>query len=222
MTAINTSHYADLGLSLPGQAEKSQTELGQEDFLKLMIEQVRHQDPLDPSENTDFVAQMAQFGTVSGIAELQTSFDNFAEVMRSEQVLQGAGLVGREVMYAGDVATLDGDDPMQGAVEVPTGASTVLVKIYGQNGEKVAELDLGTRSQGLADFSWDGTKDNGDTASPGTYIFTAQALLGGQQEMLPTYGSGKVNSVSIGDNNTVLEISSIGGLNLSEIHRIMN
>ena len=76
---------------------KKKTSLGQEDFLKLMTTQMTHQDPNNPMQNGEFLSQMAQFGTVSGIQDLQKSFADFANSINSDQALQASSLVGRYV-----------------------------------------------------------------------------------------------------------------------------
>src|SRR5690554_4565292 len=83
------------GRNTPSQGKN---ELGQEDFLKLMVTQMRNQDPFAPMDNGQFLAQMAQFSAASGIGELQKSFEAFQQSMAASQTLSAASLVGREVM----------------------------------------------------------------------------------------------------------------------------
>lgn len=223
MTGVNaTNPYNGLGLSLPEEKQDDRMKLGQEDFLKLMTTQVRNQNPLEPTKDADFIAQMAQFGTVSGIEDLQKSFADFAGAMRSEQVLQGASLVNRQVMYPGDISTKPTDGPLQGAVDVPAGVDSVLVSIQAPNGQSIAQLDLGPQSQGVAEFQWDGTTLTGGEAPAGSYIINASARLNGNQEAVTTYGVGKVNSVSIGDDNMMrLDVAGTS-MPLDQVRRIMN
>jgi flagellar basal-body rod modification protein FlgD len=81
---------------------KKKTSLGQDEFLKLMTTQMTHQDPNNPMQNGEFLSQMAQFGTVSGIQDLQKSFATFAGSINSDQALQAASLVGRNVTVTSD------------------------------------------------------------------------------------------------------------------------
>src|SRR4051812_6621537 len=88
--------FSSLGLSKTTAAKKQ--ELGQGDFLRLMTEQLKNQDPLKPMESTQFLAQLAQFTSVQGIQNLNTSFGSLASSLTSNQALQGASLVGERVL----------------------------------------------------------------------------------------------------------------------------
>lgn len=92
-------------------------QLGQGDFLKLLVEQLKHQDPLDPVKQTDFTAQLAQFSTLDGITKLN---QNSADQLLLQQLGQGANLVGKTISYVknGNPRPLQG---VVGAVTVDNG-----------------------------------------------------------------------------------------------------
>ena len=92
MTEIdNNSIYSQLGLNRTSDtSDKENDELGQTEFLELMTAQLKYQDPLKPMENGDFLGQMAQFGTVSGINELNTTFSSMSASFQSNQALQAS------------------------------------------------------------------------------------------------------------------------------------
>src|SRR5512138_3803015 len=99
---------------------KKKDQLGQAEFLQLMIAQIKNQDPFKAMDPTQFLGQLAQFGTVSGIQQLQTAFSQMAESMRASQVLDGATLVGREVLVSSEEATLSSEGSIRGAIDVPS------------------------------------------------------------------------------------------------------
>src|SRR5215510_14000470 len=84
------------------QAKKSANNLGIDQFLTLMTTQLKNQDPLKPLEGTEFVAQLAQFGSVSGIQSMQKSIESLASSLRSTQVMNGTTLVGHDVLAQAD------------------------------------------------------------------------------------------------------------------------
>ena len=84
------------------QSKKSANNLGIDEFLTLMTTQLKNQDPMKPLDGTAFIAQLAQFGAVSGIQEMQGSIESLAASLRSTQTLNGATLVGREVLAPAD------------------------------------------------------------------------------------------------------------------------
>ena len=94
--AVNGVDLAQLGLTQP-KAEKKK-ELGQEAFLNLMITQLKNQDPFKPLDSGEFLGQLAQFGTVSGLQDLQTKFDSLSSALVSNQALQAASLVGHTAL----------------------------------------------------------------------------------------------------------------------------
>jgi len=122
--------FEQIGLRTVQEMQKrdeNAARLGQEEFLELMIAQLQNQDPFEPMENGNFLAQMAQFGTVSGIQELQQSFESLSSSLVSNQALQAAALVGRQVLAPAGVAILEEGGGLQGAVELPAASPAVSV-----------------------------------------------------------------------------------------------
>ena len=127
-------------------------DMGQADFLKLMTTQLRNQDPFEPIENGEFLGQIAQFGTVSGIQELQQSFGDLSSALQANRALQASVLVGKQVMVNGNQAELAQDAVLRGAVELPSAVSDLHVQVLGGNGETLADIDLGSQTGGIVEF----------------------------------------------------------------------
>ena len=197
-------------------------ELGQDEFLSLMTTQLQNQDPLAPMENGDFIAQLAQFGTVSGIGELQTSFDELTTALTGSDVSDAANLVGKSVLTEGDYAFLDQDTPLRGAVDVPQGVSNIQVRIESLGGELLHTIEIPNQSEGLASFEWDGVMKGGEVSPPGNYIIKSSATGTQGPETLSTYVGTRVDSVSIGKsgNGILLNLTGLGAKPLSEIEQL--
>src|SRR5688500_14063521 len=103
------------------QTKKSANNLGIDEFLTLMTTQLKNQDPMKPLEGTEFIAQLAQFGAVSGIQQMQTSMETLAASLRSTQALNGATLVGREVLAPSSAINHAEGSSTSGEIEVPAG-----------------------------------------------------------------------------------------------------
>jgi flagellar basal-body rod modification protein FlgD len=110
-------------------------QLGQNEFMKLMLAQLKNQDPMHAMDPSQFLGQLAQFGTVTGIQGLQTAFSNFSDSMRSSQVLEGAAMIGRDVLVASDHVQLGAEGAVKGAVDVPEGASSVQFNVRDASGQ---------------------------------------------------------------------------------------
>jgi flagellar basal-body rod modification protein FlgD len=199
--------------------------LGQNEFLKLMTTQMTHQDPTKPMDNAQFLSQMAQFGTVSGIQDLQQSFKDFSASISSDQALQAASLVGRTVSIPADEALLSSGKAIQGTVNLPGSASGVTLKILDPaTGEVVATKSLGGQSAGPVSFEWDGAKSNGNPANPGVYKVQVEAALNGVNTALQPNMHALVDSVSMANDSHGLQVNltGLGAFNFNQITQILN
>lgn len=224
MTGISgTSSLLASLQSPPAAARKDSKNLGQEDFLALMITQLQSQDPLKPMENGEFIGQMAQFSTVTGIAEMTKSVDTLAEAYSSGQALQAASMVGRTILTENSSAQLAPGKPLVGAVELPYATQAAKIRIYSDSGQLVRELPLGAQDAGLSNFSWDGSLANGQTAPAGRYSMTAAIQDRSGETALTTYVAAKVSSVTLSGNGSGTQLRTDTGANvgLSQIKAVM-
>ncbi len=215
--------FGDFGALAPPPGKEVKDDLAQEDFLKLMITQFQNQDPFEPMENGDFLGQLAQFGTVSGIEQLNSSFVNLQNSIQSEQALQAANLVGHPVLATTDVGFLEDGRSLSGAVELDASASDVQIEITDANGELVRRMELGTQPGGLARFEWDGNNLNGERVEPGHYRIATRVIRGGYVESAETLMEADIESVSLGSAGKGLTLNMRGGdtLSLTQVRRIL-
>jgi len=223
MTTIqDAAVFEDLGLSRGLQGANRSTELGQEDFLTLMTTQLRNQDPFKPMENGDFLGQLAQFGAVTGIKDLQTAFKDLSNSLYSSQTLQAASMVGREVLVPGEYAQITGEGGMSGAVDLPVPVSSLNVGIYDLSGQLIRNIELGPQSAGMPAFSWDGLNAQGEAVVPGRYEIRAEALNGNTNEIFDVLVTDRVESVSLpsAGGAFTLELAGVGEKSFSDIRQI--
>ncbi|MCK9530846.1 MAG: flagellar hook assembly protein FlgD [Gammaproteobacteria bacterium] len=208
-----------LGLSRKPE-KKNSNELGADAFMKLMLTQMQNQDPLSPMENGEFLAQIAQFSTVSGIKELNTAFSGLSTAMQSNQALQASTLVGRTVLLPTDKAVLNTGSEVSGTVFTPANASHMKVNVY-KGGELVHTIGLGEQPAGDIRFTWDGTLHDGSMAAPGTYELKAEASFGGEPQALETYVYDKVQSVDLGYGQGIrVNLAGLGTANFGDVIQI--
>lgn len=205
------------------QAKKQPNNLGIEDFLALMTAQLKNQDPMKPLEGTEFVAQLAQFGAVSGIQNMQGSIESLASSLRSTQVLNGTTLVGHDVLAAADSFTLTQGTPITGQVDVPKGATGLEIRITDSSGQVVRQVKVVPTAGATNAFTWDGLRDDGTPAVSGEYDIEAISSVGSANESLDVMLAGRVSSVTIDANGSglILNTSSLGSLSMSNIRRVM-
>ncbi len=194
--------------SVPTQ--KSNDELGQEDFLKLLVAQLKNQDPSNPVENSDFLGQIAQFSMVNGIDGLGSSFDSVASSLFSTQAMQASQLVGKEILVETNVATLETGGNVDAVLESPSAASNVRIFVEDQSGTLVRSFDLGNISAGTTRFSWDGIDSEGELAAAGAYTIRTEGLVAGALQGLTTQIFSNVHSISVDRSNTSVSLELAG------------
>ncbi|UTW46392.1 flagellar hook assembly protein FlgD [bacterium SCSIO 12696] len=200
------------------QGSNDPNDLGVEEFLNLMVAQLRNQDPTDPQDSSQFLAQIAQFGTVSGIDELNNSLSGLVSSLSGNQGLQAASLVGRDVVANYNIAPLAEGGTYEGIVELPVAATGLTVDVADLAGNLITRIPLGPQSGGVIPFQWDGTNANGDAVTPGPYQVTANAIIDGNAEAVPAFTRVRVDSVSLsGNGDPVLNLEGGATMRLSEI-----
>ncbi|AKS16350.1 flagellar hook capping FlgD N-terminal domain-containing protein [Xanthomonas campestris] len=220
MSTIGSDLYNSLGLTTSSKVAKKEDALGQADFLKLMTEQLQHQDPLKPMENSAFLGQLAQFSTVQGIGDLNTKVGNFSDSMNSDQVLKGAALVGHNVLVPSAQVTIDATGSAKGVVAA-TSAGFVNFEITDANGTFVKQLSVPASAAGEVSFAWDGTDANGNRMAAGKYGITAtQTDTAGAKSKLATYVDAPVDSVTIGSDGLYLNLTGLGTSPLANVLRV--
>ncbi len=212
------------GFALPDlQQEVANNQLGQEEFLTLMITQLQNQDPTKPMDDGEFISQMAQFSTVEEIGGMSRSLESLAESLTATTALQASTMVGRSVLVEGDTGLLNEGQSLKGGVELPAPLSNAFVRVFDTAGQIVRELPLGSQGAGVANFEWDGTRSDGSSADPGTYFVSAGFVNGESEEALPTYMASQVASVTLNSGGTNAEVTTADGqqVRLSQIKAIM-
>ena len=218
---VTPTEFTSAGLRAP-PPRQARDELGQDDFLMLMITQFKNQDPFKPMDNGEFLGQLAQFSTVNGIESLNNGFRGLSGALQDEQALQAANLVGRTVLAVSDTGYFDGTTPMGGAIELESSASNVQIDITDSSGALVARIDLGEQAPGTIQFDWDGIDSDGNLMENGNYQITARVTRGANTESVPVAIRAVVRSVTLAGigGQLVLNIDGGGQLLLGQVYQI--
>ena len=128
--------------------------LGQEDFLKLMTTQLQNQDPFAPMENGEFIAQMAQFSTVTGITEMGETLKGLSDQLNEFRIATASDLLGNSVLVPGNIVRPNKDGEIHGIIDLPSASSETSVSFFDGSGELVHSVDLGAQGRGLVGFEW--------------------------------------------------------------------
>jgi len=174
-------------------------------------------------ENGDFLAQMAQFSTVEGIGDLNTSFNEFSSSISSGQALQAASLVGQSVLIPSDQAVMSLTKSMAGEINLTEATNNLNVSFLDSNGQTVKTINLGHQTPGNIPFEWDGLLDDGTYADPGVYQVRAETNINGQNTILQTHVNADVESVALGGKDIDgirLALAGLGEVNFNQVKKI--
>ncbi|MBJ7278224.1 flagellar hook assembly protein FlgD [Marinobacter salarius] len=200
---------------------KSGSELGKNEFMELMIAQLKNQNPLEPQDNGEFISQLAQFSSLEEMQSLSGSVDDMASQFRSTQALQASAMVGRTVLAPSSIGVLGADGEISGNVSVPATTSGLRITVENESGEQVRQIDMGEQQPGQTAFSWDGKDGNGNSLPPGRYKVVAEASYPGGLEQLGTMVSANVDSVSLGQGGSItLNLAGMGSIALQDVQQI--
>lgn len=192
----------------------------QDRFLKLLVTQMKNQDPLNPLDNAQVTSQLAQINTVNGIEKLNSTLNEMSASFLAGQSMQSASLIGRTVLTDGNRMTLTAGTPARAAIQLTSAADSVKVNVTGPAGNVVRQLELGPRNSGLTNFDWDGRNDAGATMAPGAYTFQVAAMGGGQKIAATPISTGTVSGVTLGGSGARVTVDGLGDLTMQQIRSI--
>jgi flagellar basal-body rod modification protein FlgD len=192
----------------------------QNEFLTMLVAQLKNQDPLNPMDNSQITAQMAALSTVQGITDLNTTMQSMATSFSNGQMSQAANLIGQNVLVPGNTV-VPGTSGSAIGMSLPSAASQVVVTIQDSAGQTVRTMNLGAQSSGKQLFSWDGQTDSGGQAAAGTYTFQIKATEGGTAIQAQPLSVGQVSGVLNGGTGIQLQINNVGTVNYSDVQEVL-
>lgn len=175
-----------------------QTDLGKEDFLKLLVTQLANQDPLAPSDPTQFVSQLAQFTSLEQLVNVNQGLDVLAISQTAATSAQMVSFVGKEVLFSSSQLLVDspGED-QQLRFELADDAESVTITLKDASGKVVRTLEAGGLEAGPQEIAFDGDDDGGNPLAEGTYTFEVQAnSAGGGTVAVETRSKAYVTSIT--------------------------
>ena len=196
-SAANAASSAIAGVPANMQINESQ-------FLQLISTQLQNQDPLQPTDPSQFLGQLEGLSEVSSLQSMQSA-------MAANQVTSGASLLNQYVLAPGTVATLATGGAIAGAVNAPSGATNLTVSISDSKGNPVTSFQVAPASSGMTSFSWNGTTSTGATAAAGAYSVGVTATVNGAAQTVAPMVVTQVQSVTIDPGTNQLDLNTTGG-----------
>lgn len=216
-----------LGIQQPAEKAGPKDNLGQAEFLKLMTTQLQNQDPFKPTDNTEMIAQMAQFSTVTGITEMNESLKALNSMYSGQlsefRIATAANMLGHSVLVPGGQAYPTPEGSISGAIDIPEAASSTSIVYRSQAGDILHTQDLGPQPAGLVGFEWVDMPE--DVLAQNEYFqIEAYADTGDGLQSVGASVFGEVLAASTGGSNkdVVYDVRGYGGVKASDVVSFKN
>lgn len=212
--------FASLNAASGSATNASVAASTQDRFLKLLVTQMKNQNPLNPMDNAQVTSQMAQLSTVTGIDKLNVTLQALSDSMVSNQSLQATTMIGHGVLVPGKGVDLSNGSGY-GGVDLAQSADKVDIAIYDRIGALVRNIRLGAQQAGLINWQWDGRDNSGNGVADGSYTFTVDAVQAGNKIDAAALQFGIVHSVTQGKQGVALGAGQLEGIALSQVRQIL-
>lgn len=212
MSTQASNPLSDLMTTTQKTPPPPQNSLGKKEFLKLLITQLKNQDPMDPLKDKDFIAQLAQF---SSLEQLQNMNDGLEKQMSSDLLMAQSisnamvtTLIGKQVTIATDQVELQKEGGIKVEYQADQAAKNAVFTVYDSNGRVVLSRDLGPVAAGQGSYSWDGKDGDGNRLPAGAYRIEVNLVSdGGDSHKAQTFIQGPVTAVKYTNGAAALEVN---------------
>lgn len=193
---------------------------GPDTFMKLLVAELKQQDPNDPMDSRQMVEQLATLSSVQKLSSIDDKLGSLNSGSLESATLQSAGLIGKKVTAKSNHLGLDALNSPSGKYQLQGEAKDVNVSILGADGNKVQAMALGAQKTGAQTFQWDGKGSDGRRMPNGTYTFQIDATdAAGKPVSANTQISGLVSEVSY-QNGTPQVVIAGSSVSLADVTSI--
>ena len=194
--------------------------LTQEDFFSLLTQQLSFQDPSNPADNDQMIAQMTSFTMAQGISDLNSNFDTLATSMTSNSALQASTLVGKQALLESNTLDLNESGDAKGSIVAENPVDSLKLRITDASGQLVRTIDIGSQPAGAVRFTWDGKDETGERLPEGEYTLAAEGSTNGEFSSLPIATFKNIESVNINGSTGIIVNTKEGAVRLTDIAEI--
>ena len=196
--------------------------LGKDAFLKLLVTQLQNQDPLNPLDDKEFIAQLAQFSSLEQMTNISEGITSLTEKTAQQDMLSAVSYIGKEVTAEGGTMTKAGNYVTPVYFTLDDAASQVFANIYDENKNLVRTEKFTSMQAGEFSFTWDGLDYNGNTANSGQYevYFSAESATGATV-FVDTEVSGTVTAIEQGDGETYFRLGDGRKISFADIRKVI-
>jgi flagellar basal-body rod modification protein FlgD len=202
--STSTNPISGNSAAAAANAVPANMQINETDFLQLISTQLQNQDPLQPTDPSQFLGQLEGLSEVSSLQSMQST-------MSSSQLSSSANLIGQSVLAPGTTATLASGGSIGGAVNAPNGATALTVSIANSSGVPVTSFQVTPAGSGMTGFSWNGATSSGGTAPAGQYTISVNATVNGATQTVDPMVVSQVQSLTIDPATQQLDLNTTSG-----------
>lgn len=197
--------------------------LGKDDFMRLLVAQLSHQDPLAPSDPSQFVSQLSQFSSLEQLVNMKAGLDLLAITQTAGTSAQMVSFIGKSVEFDGaEMPWKKGSPPANVSWKIPSDAEEVTVTVRDSAGSAVRTEVLGPRNAGTYDYAFDGKKDGGAELPDGTYSVEITAKnANGDSLAVSQRSTGSVTGVTFANGYPQLILADGRTIGLAQVIQIL-
>lgn len=226
--------YSGSSAAIMGQAEQAaaaaaaakaanRSALGKDDFLKLLVTQMKQQDPLSPMDDKEYVAQLAQFSSLEQLTNISTGVGDLKTSMGQQTQLSAVGFIGKTVKSNGYKVSKEGDSISALSYTLPEQASNVTLNVIDANGNIVRAVDVGAKKAGEQKYQWDGKDGSGKAVPDGLYAVGITAKdASGKGMMVTSSVTGRVTGTAMNNGVFQLKLSDGRSVNFTDVQEVVN
>lgn len=197
-------------------------QLGKEEFLKLLITQLENQDPLNPMDDKEFVAQLAQFSSLEQLTNISEQVKTINKNNTKQDMVGAVGFIGKDIMAAGDQISKDGNNVSAMYYSIEDPVQKIFFNIFDQHGNMVRTVETQARQAGEYEFNWDGRDYNGNAVSDGNYsVYMAAEGINGEPVLADTRVAGRVSGVQNIDGVSYLRLTDGRMFNFHDVTEVV-
>ena len=220
-TPIGSTTSSTSSTTSASSSMKSELGMDSDGFLKLFIAQLQYQDPLNPSDPTQMVSQLAQLTQVEQSYNTVTALNNLLTAQNNTAAMSAVSLIGGTITATGSVNYFDGTNATSLKYSMPAATTSGTLSISDASGNTVRTVNLGALSAGSGTYTWDGTDGQGNKLSAGKYSFAVSGTdASGGTQTATTYTTGVADGVKFDNGAAYITIGPVSVLysDITSVH----
>lgn len=208
-------------LSRGDSAAKASKSMGKEDFLRILTEQLKHQDPFNTMDPSQMIGQLSQFSMLEQLTNMNAAMTSGLSALTLQTAASAVSYIGKTVLAAGQTLSVKQGAATKASYSLPSDAKTLQATIYDKSGALVRTIDIGAKGAGSHELAWDGKDAKGKAVPDGIYTIAFNGTDAKGEKIAPSATvSGEVSGVAVKNGSIVLTLKDGREVNLTDVQSV--